>query len=235
MLMSKAVKGKLGFSAMIGAAAPLWLWVFAAIAVGSFSLLVMYLDQYKKSHSGSPDVINLKPEQSKNNPSTAVIPKSSSGKASTNVKNTRNTQFDFYKLLPGLEAVIPEKEASQQEEAQDKPATLLTQPAIHNKPDVPTTDSPVLTKAVTESSQLFLQAGSFKEIGAADRMKASLALLGIESSIHKVKIEPSGVWHRVRVGPFGNIREMRQTKSRLQSNNIDSIMLTVKTEVKGKR
>jgi cell division protein FtsN len=80
-----------------------------------------------------------------------------------------------------------------------------------------------------EQDAFYLQAGAFKDAKAADRMKAGLALLGIQSKIVSVDLGESGVWHRVRVGPFDDSDELNRVRGLMQSNNIESILVKVKT------
>ena len=45
-----------------------------------------------------------------------------------------------------------------------------------------------------------LQAGSYKNFADADRVRAQLALQGIESKVQKVTVD-NDTWHRIRIGP----------------------------------
>lgn len=72
-----------------------------------------------------------------------------------------------------------------------------------------------------------LQAGSFRNFGDADRLRANLAFQGLESKID-LSTNDAGTWHRVRLGPFDSRREADRIKSRLARSNIDSIILQVR-------
>jgi cell division protein FtsN len=113
---------------------------------------------------------------------------------------SRDERFDFYDVLPQLEVVIPEV---------DSP---------------PSADTPV--RAVEEPGSYVLQVGSFTTLGDADRMKANLALLGIESRIQRVTID-ADVYHRVRIGPIGNLEELNQTRRRLRDAKIEWLLMKV--------
>ena len=73
-----------------------------------------------------------------------------------------------------------------------------------------------------------IQAGSFRSLEQADRLKAQLALHGIEATIQTVKINDNDTWHRVRVGPISNLSTLNQTRQRLHDNGIATIVVKEK-------
>ena len=91
------------------------------------------------------------------------------------------SRFDFYELLPQFEVVIPELESDAK--ADSTPG------------------------AVEQPGRYVLQAGSFSQLADADRMQASLALLGGETRIQRVTID-ADEFHRVRVGPIARRRSI---------------------------
>jgi cell division protein FtsN len=111
-------------------------------------------------------------------------------------------RFDFYTALPEMEVVVPEEEitGTRKEGVRqvEKPGTYL------------------------------LQAGSFRTYEQADRLKAQLALLGLETGIQSVSIEERETWHRVRVGPFRDLNELHKVRVRLKSQNVDAILIRVR-------
>ncbi len=115
---------------------------------------------------------------------------------------TNKPKFDFYTILPELEVAIPEQE-------------LIN------------TDSKNTTSTVHH--QYILQAGSFKKFEEADKLKARLALQGIEASIQKVRINDTDTWHRVRIGPMNNIKILNNTRRRLRALGIASIVVKNKS------
>lgn len=117
------------------------------------------------------------------------------------------SRFDFYKLLPKLSVDVPKSETTDRQ-----PKT-----ADDRKND----PAPAFS--------FILQAGSFKEFNEADRLKANLALMGIQANIEKVTLNQTEVWHRVRIGPLTSEREMNKIRNQLRTKNIEPIMLKVKT------
>ena len=98
-------------------------------------------------------------------------------------KGQDRPKFDFYKILPGGEEPVSEK---------DVKAAAKAAAAAKGQPD--------LGKDV-----YYIQAGSFQNPADADNQKARLAILGIESSVEPADIPDKGTRYRVRLGPFAKL------------------------------
>ncbi len=115
-------------------------------------------------------------------------------------------RFEFYKVLTDKQdAVMPAPKDS------GKPAT-----AEHKAASVPP-ESKTIAKEI-----FFLQAGAFSNADDADKLKAKLAMLGLEASIQTVAIPDRGMLHRVRLGPYKGADEMNKTLAMLKQNGIDA-------------
>ena len=112
------------------------------------------------------------------------------------------TQFEFYDMLPKFEVVIPE---------QDGTAAPATGPGAG---------------PVQKPGAYILQAGSFRNHSDADRVRALIAMQGVESKIQKVTIDKD-TWHRVRVGPITNLQQLEETRSKLRNAQIDALVIRV--------
>lgn len=126
----------------------------------------------------------------------------SSGKGASAESRPR---FEFYKILPEMEVVVPEEEA--------------------RKLESPAASTPATAATPTPAERYLLQVASFQRHEDADRLKAQLALLGVEANIQTVEIKGGQTWHRVRVGPFSNNRELSSVRERLQANGIQAVLL----------
>lgn len=118
-------------------------------------------------------------------------------------------RFEFYRILPEMEVVVPEEEER----------ALTARP-----PQQPATRAPAPAPAASKDRYL-LQVASFQRHADADRLKAQLALLGLEASIQTVEIRGGQTWHRVRVGPFTDRNEIATVRERLQANGIEAVLL----------
>jgi cell division protein FtsN len=108
------------------------------------------------------------------------------------------TEFEFYDMLPKFEVVVPESGG----------------------------EKPVPDAQVNKPGAYILQAGSFRNYADADRVKALIALQGVESKIQKVTIDKD-TWHRVRIGPIKNLEQLEETRSKLRAAQIDALVIRV--------
>ncbi|MGH8726812.1 MAG: SPOR domain-containing protein [Burkholderiales bacterium] len=74
----------------------------------------------------------------------------------------------------------------------------------------------------------YLQAGSFQKAADADNQKAKLALLGYEASVSSAAIPDKGVWHRVRLGPYSKVDEVKRMRAGLKQNAIEASLIKVR-------
>ncbi|MDD9855890.1 MAG: SPOR domain-containing protein, partial [Gammaproteobacteria bacterium] len=74
-----------------------------------------------------------------------------------------------------------------------------------------------------------LQAGSYRSVADADRLKATLALNGMLSSIQKVTIQGRGDFYRVRLGPFPTYQAMVDIDRQLSRAGIKALRLKMKS------
>jgi cell division protein FtsN len=109
-------------------------------------------------------------------------------------------QFDFYQMLPKFEVVVPEREKA---EGSATRAAPIERPGAY-----------------------VLQAGSYRNFSDADRVRAQLALQGIESKIQRVSVD-NDTWHRVRIGPISDLAELNRTRARLKQADIEALVIRV--------
>jgi len=120
-------------------------------------------------------------------------------------ERTPKPRFDFFTILPEMEVVVPEPEVVPR---------ALTKPKSAGE-------------AAAKADRYMLQMGSFRKYADADRLKASLALVGIQAEIQKVKIDNGEVFHRVRAGPY-TPDKVKLLSAKLKENQINSLMIKLK-------
>ena len=135
-------------------------------------------------------------------PMTRDEQKAESKPAPASQEESEQQQFDFYEMLPKYEVVIPEQDAK----GGAAPA--------------------VVAGPVQKPGAYILQAGSFRNHKDADRVRALIAMQGVESKIQKVTIDKD-TWHRVRVGPITNLQSLEDTRSKLRQAQIDALVIRV--------
>jgi cell division protein FtsN len=117
-------------------------------------------------------------------------------------------KFDFYKILPGNEEQVTEKELKARAAAAAKSGGAGQQNAAR---DV-----------------YFIQAGSFQNPADADNQKARLAILGFESSVEPASLPDKGTWYRVRLGPFTKVEDINRVRQSLAQSGIDANLIKIK-------
>jgi cell division septation protein DedD len=151
-------------------------------------------------------------------------------------------RFDFYTLLPEMEVVIPEEEITESLK-QSPPAPAKTPPppatsASKTEPQPQVAPVPAVTPKPAATAKpaapaaatgtYYLQVGSFSDGVKAERFKAELGMMGMQTSIQKVTINNRETYHRVRVGPFGTLDELDRTRQTLKKKGIDSTPIKVR-------
>ena len=177
-------------------ALPGWVWLLSGLAIGLFVALLVYLKD-----APTPETVTATPSisVSKGTQDTREVRKPDAEE----IPPPPKPRFDFYTLLPELEVVVPEDEISGERTPESREAA---------------------PKVMTEDGRFILQAGSFRKFEEADRLKASLALLGVQAHIQKVEVN-NDTWHRVRIGPITSLAEINDIRSRLKANDIDTMLL----------
>lgn len=112
-------------------------------------------------------------------------------------------RFDFYKILPGGEEPVTEKDLKDAAKAGKSPAE-------------------------SAKGTYFIQAGSFQNPADADNQKAKIALLGFESGVDPTTLPDKGTWYRVRLGPFTGLEDLNRVRRVLAQNGIDVSLVKVR-------
>jgi len=163
-------------------------------------------------------------------PQTAQTPADAPATAAAESTAKQKPKFDFYSLLPEEEVLVPA-------EREPEPVPLPppgSQPFAAPPPQKPaqvakaTPPPPAPAPAPKPSSgggpSYVLQVGSFRSTSDAEKLKAQLALLGIQTSIQTVTIDSGQTYHRVRTAAYAKA-DADALKSRLKSNGHDAMMM----------
>ena len=177
------------------------------LALGLLSTVIIYFSQQNDSWSpfqGKSEPTQVQPTT----PDTPVTEQPAVNPASAASAETTLTapRFDFYNILPNKELSISEWEA-------EAPVVELQGQAPE---DV--------------NSVYILQVGSFKQMKAADQVKAQIAIVGVTADIQRVVINGQDSHYRVRVGPFTDQQKLNEARSRLQQNNIKFMLLKLQAD-----
>ena len=175
--------------------APRWVWMLFGLIPGLLVAALVYLDG--RQTAGPPVAVTVTaPPQTETPVPAAPVPATAA-----EATDTESMRFEFYDMLPRFEVVLPETES------EARP------------------DDPSVTEAVLEEpGRYVLQAGSFRAEADAERMRASLALLGIQSQIQRVTIDTDN-YHRVRIGPTNDLDSLNGIRTRLWDAEIEVLLI----------
>ena len=177
-------------------------WMLITALIISFVVFLMYLRSTGSKQTVTPATLQ---------PMAVAKPGKTEPKKSEQLQQKKKLeaqpehlppQFDFYTILPEKEVVVPDYEIK----------TRAREERLGE----------------AKATKYIVQAGSFKEFKEADALRAKLALMGIESRVEKAKVG-SVTWHRVKMGPYTQMRSVTTIKSRLKASGLDVVV----TEVRG--
>jgi len=121
--------------------------------------------------------------------------------AAKTAKADEKPRFDFYRILPGKEEPVTDRQIREAAKQAGKPG------------------------APKES--YFLQVGSFPNPSDADNLKARLALMGMEANVEPANVAGKGVWYRVRLGPYTRVDEINRVRQQLTQNGMDVSLVRI--------
>lgn len=156
-------------------------------------------------------------------------------------------KFDFYTLLPDMEVEVPVEEirkpptkpepektdtnkaqiaSTNQAGTKTGDTSATKQPAATIPPSaLPTAPPPKETATV-----YLLQMGSFSTLADADRLKARLAMQGVETDIQTITIsnaQGKATMYRVRSGPY-NQSQVQSAHKNVQEAGVNGVIIRVK-------
>jgi cell division protein FtsN len=111
-------------------------------------------------------------------------------------------KFDFYKILPGQEEPVTERQVREAQKAEPKPGA--------------------------PKETYVIQVGAFQNPSDADNLKAKLALMGLEATIEPAALADKGTWYRVRLGPYARLDDINRVRSTLAQNGVDAQLVKLK-------
>ena len=179
--------------------APGWIWMLFGLAIGLVVAAGVYFRRAPSAdHAATAE--RAAPTSTERAPARRGAPARGAATSNGDAAKAGDQRFDFYDILPQYEVVVPEVETAAGPSARAKP--------------------------VDEPGSYVLQAGSFGAAADAEKLKASLALLGIESRVQKVAIDDD-VYHRVRIGPITDLDKLNRIRRQLHDANINAMLMKV--------
>jgi cell division protein FtsN len=142
--------------------------------------------------------------------------------AADDLEGAKMPQFDFYTILPEKDVAVPNYEttprAKMEHISPDTMTSSITPKIVAAEPE------PQAAYAVTKSNITYImQAGSFKNISDAEKMRTNLASMGIDARIERAKVGEV-VWNRVKIGPYAQMSSVSAIRLRLHQIGIEVIV-----------
>ncbi|HEX5352977.1 MAG TPA: SPOR domain-containing protein [Rhodanobacteraceae bacterium] len=190
---------------------PGWGLFLAGIVVGVilFAIASRHLPSLRRNDQPQP------------NPNAVAEQGSASGIAASSAA-AGSSQFDFYKVLPEKEVVIPNAELSAMAKAEQQKAAA----ANNTGASAPASAAAAATSPSPQGGYV-LQVGAFPDASDADTVKAKLVLHGFTAHVQSVTLDGK-VWNRVRLGPFASATQLQEVQKQLTAAGFKSIPLKEK-------
>ena len=234
---------------------PGWAWLVIGVLVTL--AVVLAVPRILKSEGGADGFFRPKPNPdaqpaATNEDGEAIAPDTATDTAKPEADKPKQTQYEFYTLLPGEGvqmtdaelAASAKAEAEAQAKANEQQATASTTPNADGSLPAPIAETPATTTAAstatttstpattttaaasTDDSRYLLQAGAFGASGDAETVKAKIAMLGLNARVESAQIGGKTVY-RVRMGPYGSASELAEAKAKLSGGGLPA--MAVKT------
>lgn len=216
-----------------GRGLPGWLWGLGGLTIGLFVALIVNLELNTDSEDLDRILDSNRSEQASESAGDETADETSDQPDQGNGQTAEGDdepEFEFYRVLPDQEVEVPREDDAGEDTAASEagakePTDDSVEPAGDKSTESAEPSSPTAANQPDQAGPFVLQAGSFKALSAADRMKAELALLGVEAEIKSADLEGGETWHRVRAGPYTDRQRVNEIRQRLRDNDIDTIIL----------
>jgi cell division protein FtsN len=179
-------------------AAPGWVWMLFGLGLG----LIVAIGVYLRVPAGAPASASRTAATADAAPARVAPAATRPAERPPQRAAAEENRFDFYEILPQFEVVVADDDSP-------AAATAATRP-----------------RPAAAPGSFLVQAGSFSAAADADRLKANLALLGLESHVQRVTIEDD-VFNRVRIGPIADIDTAKRVQRQLRDAGIDPLLMKV--------
>ena len=225
-----------------GNGTPGWVWLIAGVAL-AVALYFIVPGLMKKDGDGffrpqpNPDA---QPAQVADADELATDSSPAASDAPAEDAAARETQYDFYTLLPGKEVQMSDAElaaSAREEQAREaraqQAAAVATEAKTSSSDPTPLADTPAATATAADTgtttsdandARYVLQAGAFGGSGDAEATKARIAMLGLSARVESAQIKGKTVY-RVRMGPYGSASELAEAKQKLASGGLPAMAI----------
>lgn len=197
---------------------PGWAWLLLGLALGAAGAALFYIVQNQPAR---PSVVQA-PASPQAPAATPAAPAKAAATAPPEPASPDPDRYEFYELLKEGEQIV-----SVPDKGKAPPAASV--PPVRPPTQVPAPAAPPAAPAPSAtalpSARYIVQVGSYRTFEDADRVKASLALLGLDGRIEQARLASGAVWFRVRVGPMTDVEQVKSAEARLKSNGMNALVI----------
>jgi cell division protein FtsN len=147
-------------------------------------------------------------------------------------KSAVPTRFSFHDILPELEVVVsdnelnkPDPKKPEEKKPEDKKAEVAKK-TEDKKADVAKTEPAKPADAAAGS--YMLQVASLRTAADAERLKAQLAMQGIQVKVQTVTVNGKDTYHRLQAGPFQGKQAVNDARNQLKTKGMDPLPIKLK-------
>jgi cell division protein FtsN len=173
-----------------------WQWLSVAALMAGFVFFLIYLRITAPDEKPTPERQDVSAKADKA-PAQGESKKTEAAADKKAEPVKPKPHFEFYTVLPNKETVVPDYELK----------TRAREELIGKAKD----------------AKYIMQVGSFKTFKEADQLRAKLALMGIASKVDKATVD-GNVLHRVKLGPYTQMKSVNDIRLRLKSMGANVIV-----------
>lgn len=196
---------------------PSWAWLLLGLALGAAGAAVFYIVQNQPARQAAVQA----PLAGAPGTAAAPAPPAKDAVASPappEAPRPDPDRYEFYELLKEGEQIV-----SMPDKGKTSPAA--TPPPARSPDAAALPAEPPMSMPPASSARYILQVGSYRTVEDADRVKASLALLGLDGRIEQAKLANGQTWQRVRIGPLTDLQQVQSAQDRLKANGLDALLI----------
>jgi cell division protein FtsN len=193
---------------------PGWAWLLLGLALGAAGAALFYIVQNQPAR---PSVVQA-PASPQAPAATPAAPAKAAATAPPEPAPPDPDRYEFYELLKEGEQIV-----SVPDKGKAPPAASV--PPVRPPTQVPAPSAPAPSATALPSARYIVQVGSYRTFEDADRVKASLALLGLDGRIEQATLSNGQTWQRVRIGPLTDLQQVQSTQDRLKANGLDALLI----------
>jgi len=146
-------------------------------------------------------------------------------------KSAVPTRFSFHDILPELEVVVSDNELSKPDTKKPEEKKPEEKKPEEKKPEdkkAEVAKKPEDKKADAAAGSYMLQVASLRTAADAERLKAELAMQGIQVKVQTVTVNGKDTYHRLQAGPYQGKQAVNDARSQLKTKGMDPIPIKLK-------